>query len=259
MLILNSKEVDVPGLDSVNWTQDPKCPRTTDVSVRRTWIHGIVIHTVHGKRGVLKPGYKESKRDLTYAQYQAHTSRDVSWDYTVDTDASVAVSNDPGTHYTWHAGSVNPITIGIELIQDDDGALYEDQFTYGLIPLLHALCDEFAIQKQVPARAGSPISGVVQRLAGPDLGRDVVGVYGHRNQTHNRGFGDPGDHVFAALLADGFEGFDFDAGEDKRVWKSRQLSLGIPMSEADGVVGPKTIAALKAAGYKNGVWVNGKV
>ncbi len=191
------------------------------------------------------------------ARYQAGSPRAVSWDYTIDQDGSVAVSNDPCKYYTWHATAVNGITLGIEMIQDDDGALYEKEIQ-DTAQFILFLCNKLGIQAQIPWRKGKPIEGIIKRIEGPLAGRDVVGVYGHRNQTTNRGPGDPGNAIFEELARIGFETFDYDQDEDLNAWKARQKTLGIPTEECDGVVGPGTRKRLEEAGYKNGLWINGK-
>ena len=105
-IVLDGKKIETPGLETISWLDDPKVPKTTDVSARTQWIRAIVLHTVHGKVGKLLPGVKSSTRAESYAKYQANTSRDVSWDYTIDTDGTIIVSNDPMKHFTWQATSV---------------------------------------------------------------------------------------------------------------------------------------------------------
>ncbi len=256
MIVLNDQLVDYP--KSVCWLEDPRgCPRTTDHNPRREWIRAIVVHTVHGKRGVLKPGSKSTGLNKSYAKYQANTPRAVSWDYTIDMDGGVAASNDPVETYTWHATSVNRYTLGIELIQETDGSQYSEGVEEAA-KFIAFLCEQLGIQKQYPARDGKPISGIIPRIEGAASGSNVVGVYGHRNQTKNRGFGDPGDHIFHALARLGFEGLDFERDEDLPLWKKRQASLGLTPEECDGVPGPKTLLALKAGGYPSGMWLAGK-
>lgn len=191
--------------ECVSWLDDPKVPVATDGRARHAIAaRAITLHTVHGKLGALKPGSKPSTRAETYAAYQAHTARQVSWHFTVDTDGTVIQSADPATWVCWHAGSVNAWTVGIELVQDSDGALYEAGIT-AAVRLVSLLCDRLNIPRRVPVDAhGAPERGVVQRLTGAS--GPWPGVFGHRNQTRDRGPGDPGDHVFAALLAAGFEG-----------------------------------------------------
>jgi hypothetical protein len=88
-----------------------------------------------------------------------------------------------------------------------------------------------------------------------DGGPDMVGIFGHRDNTERRGKWDPGELVFQALAKAGVEQFDFAHGEDRDVWTKRQKKLGIA---ADGVPGPGTVVALKKAGYKDGIWALGK-
>lgn len=279
-LILGGRVVPVPGVQCVSWLDDPaRCPQATDFyrwprrpcrpltdaeRARRQpppWIRGIVLHTVHGKDprrsgGTLRPGLSgPSQRDLWYAQYQARTVREVSWDLTVDTDGTVAVSNDPLEHATWHAGSVNPITLGIELVQESDGSLYEGQMAV-LVSVLDVLTRELRIQRQIPWRDGAPLPNVLARLrpAG-GAGHSIVGIYGHRNQTENRGFGDPTHWPFEALKAAGYEGFDLAADDDREAWRGRQRALGFQGTDLDGLPGPGTVTALERRGHPYGLWV----
>src|SRR5262249_26980222 len=92
-----------------------------------------------------------------------------------------------------------------------------------------------------------------------DGGESCVGVFGHRDNTGQRGFGDPGDEIFARLAAAGAERFDHNAGEDLDVWKDRQRALsgnGTTLT-IDGIPGPSTVLALKAAGRADGIWALG--
>lgn len=231
---------------------------TTDVTTRKTWIRAIVMHTVHGKVGKLLPGFsKPCSRAESYAKYQANTSRDVSWDYTIDTDGTIVVSNDPIKSFTWQATSLNPFTLGIEFVQESNGDLYEGQMDVA-VRFLDLLTRELAdrghpIQRQVPITSdGKAVKGVIKRIADTDSAKQVVGVYGHRNQTTNRGAGDPGDFIFEALLKAGYKGFELEAQQDLVFWKSIQERLGLA---ADGVPGPGTQQALIQAGHKHGLWV----
>jgi hypothetical protein len=80
----------------------------------------------------------------------------------------------------------------------------------------------------------------------------MVGIYGHRDVSNNRGEGDPGDLIFAALEVAGYERFNYDVGEDLDVWAERQQSLGLL---PDGIAGPYTVQALAARSYHHGLWV----
>jgi hypothetical protein len=168
----------------------------------------------------------------------------------------VIVSNDPLRRYTWHAGAVNGFTLGIEMVQEANGDLYADQIAavVQLIDFLTALLSDrgHPIQRQIPWKNGKAVAGVLARLANSDTDQNVTGVYGHRNQTTNRGPGDPGDSIFEALHAAGYLGFDYDSGEDIAWWKAQQRRLGL---QEDGIPGPAMAAALKAEGHAHGLWV----
>lgn len=257
-IVLNGQLVPIFGVETLSWLDDPRVPMTTDGFARRDWIRAIVLHTVHGKLGSLRPGVKVSSRAEAFAVYQANTSRDVSWDYTIDTDGTVIASNDPIKRACWHAGAVNAFTIGIELVQEENGDLYQGQLE-AIVKFLDALTRELAdrghpIQRQVPVSAsGKPVRGVIPRIADQLRSREVVGIYGHRNQTSNRGPGDPGDFVFQALLDAGYKGFNLDAGEDLTFWKTQQTRLGL--SPVDGVPGRGTAEKLLAEGHKHGLLI----
>jgi hypothetical protein len=220
-LILDGKKHDTRALagdlafTSISYVDDPRVPRATDFNVRDprerdTVILGVLLHTVHGKRGALHPGSKSDDRDIAYAKYQANTARNVSWDFTVGRDGDVVQSNDPVTRYTWHAGArpVNRCTVGVEAVQDDDGGQYEATMR-AQVALAEFLCERLHIPRVTPINPdGTPFAGL---LAEPRF----RGVYGHRNipgrdakgkPTAMKPFGDPGDHVFHALLRAGFLG-----------------------------------------------------
>jgi hypothetical protein len=280
-LILDGRVVPVPGVDVHSYLDDDRIPEATDgyrlrrrpVGPKRDaadgpWIRAIVLHTVHGKRGgTLRAGLgPPSQRDVWYAQYQARTPRDVSWDYTVDTDGSVAVSNDPLRRASWHAGGVNRLTIGIELVQESDGSLWMGQLDV-LVRVLDVLTRELRIQRQVPFVPGQGAQrDVFPRLhkvvSTPRLhekpgtdpgGASLVGIYGHRNQTIQRGVGDPTDWPFERLVDAGYEAMDMMHGGDIDTWRVRQAQLGIGV---DGIAGPATVAALEHAGHAHGLWAS---
>lgn len=257
-IVLNGQKIATPGLETISWLDDPKVPRATDTTPRTKWIRSIVMHTVSGKVGGVRPGKAPpSNRAESYAKYQANTSRDVSWDYTIDVDGTIVVSNDPMVAYTWQATSVNPWTIGIEMVQESNGDVWEEQIAV-TVKFLDFLTKSLAdlshpIQRQVPMDSlGKPVRGVIPRIVDASQAKSVVGIYGHRNQTTNRGAGDPGDPIFNALLLAGYKGFNLNNQDDITFWKGVQKMLGVT---EDGVPGPGTATALKAKGYAHGLWV----
>jgi hypothetical protein len=206
-LIIDGQRVETPGLETISWLDDPAVPRVKDGRRRVPQsARAVVLHTVHGKLGPLSdvPSVP-SVRAERYARYQAGTAREVSWHLTVDTDGTIVQSADIAAWTCWHATAVNGWTVGIELVQEADGTVYRPQLA-AVVALCDLLCARLGIERRVPARGGVPIVGVVPRLTGTD--GPWSGVFGHRNQTRNRGPGDPGSSVFLALLAAGYAGVD---------------------------------------------------
>lgn len=255
-IILNEQKFEVPDVKTLSW-KDPEATglgikEVTDKSTRKTWLRGIVCHTVHGKLGNLLPGVGPKTSDaIKYAKYQVNTDRDVSWDMTCDLNGDWVVQNDPLKFYTWQAGNVNGYTLGFEMVQHENGDLYEDQIAK-VVRMIDFLTAKLGIQRQIPwdVKNNRPLRKTVARIAAG--GSDVVGIYCHYHQTNNRGYGDPGPWLQQALKDAGYETYAFD-GDDKEVWKQRQTALGIT---ADGIPGPGTVRALAASGKKHGMYVS---
>ena len=206
-LVIDGQRVETPGMETISWLDDAKVPRVKDGRRRVPQsARAIVLHTVHGKLGPLSdvPSVPSARAER-YARYQAGTAREVSWHITVDTDGTIVQSADVAAWTCWHATSVNGWTVGIELVQEADGTVYRPQLA-AVVALCDLLCARLGIERRVPARAGVPIVGVVPRLTGTD--GPWSGVFGHRNQTRQRGAGDPGSSVFLALLAAGYAGVE---------------------------------------------------
>ena len=79
-----------------------------------------------------------------------------------------------------------------------------------------------------------------------------MGIYGHRNQTSNRGPGDPGDFIFQALLNAGYKGFNYDTGEDLTFWKGQQTRMGLQI--IDNVAGHQIQTKLLQESKTHGLW-----
>ena len=248
-LILGGKVEAVPGLECVNWQDVPKLRLKMGEDGRRrppgAWVRAIGLHTTRGRPFDLAAS--GAPRIIEGVGPKTHIARDtVGWwsldqrhagaHLVVDYDGGVACLADLTLEEAYHAGPVNERTIGIEIAQRPGGELYEAQLA-SLVILCDWLTLRLRIQRQIPHayEQGQPL---VRCRAG---GRDVVGVYGHRDITTSRGWGDPGDAVFAALERGGYERFDFAAGDDLERWKVRQAYLG---SKPDGVPGPKTCGAI---------------
>ena len=298
-VVLGGQRVEIPGVETICWLDDQLAvPKATDGRPRRAAVRSIVAHTVSGVRShrlVPGPG-KPSKAAEWYARYQAKSERVVSWHFTVDRDGTVAWSADPLAWTCWHANTVNDYSAGFEMLQDEDGTMYEATIRAAVAVILFLVRFEhplMAVQAQMPWRDGRPDAGLLWR-AGPEYatqcGRNLVGVYGHRNvwvwRSHQdaagkhvrtvdskgrsfpdtvRGFGDPNDYLFDALHARGFETFEMGGvgaygaplavePEDVRAWKVRQQLLGFTGKDLDGVPGPATRAALRRAGHPDGIY-----
>lgn len=282
-IVLNGNKYEIPGLTTVSFLDQverkygnkvrlqPAFGPAIHGKTRDTWIRGIVVHTNRGQLPQrIVPGGKDMQRDIALARYQASSTRVAGWDYTVDTDGSVAVSNDPWDLYTYHAGPANQHTVGIEMVQDTNKPynLYEDGLDATVL-LLDYLTNRLGIQRQIMCYDASNDSwreGVIPgRLQSPrdrtklrkePTGGDVVGIYGHRNITTNKGPGDPGNAIFDKLKEAGYEMFDVVTGQDKEVWKKRQEDIGLFEEYRDGVPGPKTRRILANKGYNYGMWVS---
>lgn len=234
-------------------------PQITDYDVRTRRVRAVVLHTTSGtcRSGAVKDSFtgSDAKAKLL-AKYQTKTDRHVSWDYTVGRDGVIYAQNNPAKLYSWHATSWNPISVGIELVQDDDGALYHGQLV-SLIELVDVLTRELRIQRQLAVVGGQPVLSKLARAdeKGALRGGDMVGIFAHCHNTDSRGPGDPGPAPFRALLTAGYEGFDFAAGADREAWRARQSISGIVGKGVDGIALDTTCAALEQAGRPCGLWV----
>ena len=156
----------------------------------------------------------------------------------------------------YHATISNRYSVGHETKEQPGGVVYQGQL-YAAIAVCLAGCRALGIQYQAPRLPylGKPL----RRFA--DGGRDLIGIFGHRDNTSDRGRWDPGDTVFGLLAARGVMLWDFDAGEDLAFWKPVQSDLtarGLYAGPIDGIPGRGTTAALKADGYIDGILALGK-
>jgi hypothetical protein len=215
-LVVHGRHVEMPNVRVVSWLDDPKvAPKVTDGKARTIAPTGIVLHTSRGQRGGVRSGSRPSNRAETLALYQSRTERQVSWHLTVDTDGDVLQQADVASWMCWHASHANGWTLGVEMVQHPDtGDLWQTQVD-ATVAVVEVLCREIQIPRRVPVDAkGNPFVGPVhawqEKSEGGAQG-SWQGVLGHRHLTTNRGPGDPGDGIFRALLAAGFEGVDVTA------------------------------------------------
>jgi len=258
-VVINGKQEVVPDVDVRNWFDDPKFRLAKKLSYRprlTRWVRGICLHTTKGLEGEVRPGAGPNRKvDEWIAGMWATGSRYAGAHLTIDADGSVGCHADLLTEAAYHAGAINEVSIGIEIYQDvayNKGVLYEQQ-----LEVVGTLCNwltrRFGIQRQMPQIRDRE---AIPRIAAG--GRDVSGVYGHRH-AGNRGPGDPGDDVFRALAERGYVQYKFrrDDIDEWRVVQDIALRFTDP-DDIDGVPGPGTVKALKAAGYVDGIFVLGK-
>lgn len=268
-LLIAGRLVAAPGLTAVPpasaggpvWNAlDPGdfMPRTAPVSM-------IVVHSTGGNwpqpvlPGAGAPGHARqilemwSGRDRGGGE-RVHSAAPI----TVDCDGTVYCSVDLVRAAAYHAQAVNGRAVGIEMCTYPDGSIRQATLdaTARLVALLTWSgmpgSGLLAIPAQMPRGPyrGEPL----RRLEVGDHqtdGRDVVGVIGHRDQTSQRGRGDPGDAIWTALAALGFEGVDYNGGEDLELGRARQraLNAGGAGLDVDGIVGPASLARARQQGF----------
>lgn len=250
-LLIAGVIVPVEGLDIANPTDTPWCKLDPgDYKRRQTaWIRQVIVHGTRGgwPQGIL-PGAGAGGRDKIVAEFWRKDPEHSAAPLVVDTDGTVACLCDLAYFAPYHATVSNDWSVGIEMAQVGASDVYEATIA-ATVRLVRALCEQFSIPFQIPtAYRNKPLE---RMLTG---GKDCVGVFGHRENTHRRGRGDPGDAIMVALEQATAERFDFDAGHDLSAWKLRQAKLNA-MGEkltVDGVAGPSTMAALRRHGFASG-------
>lgn len=173
----------------------------------------------------------------------------------VDSAGTICCLTDLLYAMAYHAEGSNPWSVGIEMYQFPDGHVMQATIDAAAACAL-AICEALAIpfQHHGGHYDGEPLprmeTGTAERRHNSG-GADCVGIFGHRQNTSQRGRGDPGDAIFDALAALGSEPLDFRTGQDLTVARRRQmklLSLGERLT-VDGLVGPASMAAAKRQGY----------
>lgn len=244
-ILIDGHQYEIPGLHSVCVDQDVRlsvgpedfCPRTSPT------ISLICIHTTVGDEPVVfTAGAGPGGNGLRYADiWKSDSGRHAASHFLCDSDGTVYNFLDIGKFAAYHATSINQISVGIELMQHKDGKVYEAAYK-SCVQLCEWLTAQtgklsrLVVQKQFHY----PHNGAISRLIRG--GRDCNGIIGHRDQSLDRGAGDPGDLIFKYLWQAGFEAMDFYREDDKDIWMLRQRMMGF--EKADGVVGPKTVAKM---------------
>lgn len=274
-LLLNGQLVAVPGVTVVPPDNHggPAWNRlgVDDYAARRVAPSIIVIHTTGGHwpqpiraaRG--EPGHARQILEMWSGADHGGGERVHSGaPLVVDYDGTVYCAADIARTAAHHAQLVNQRAVGIEMCTYPDGSITDATLDAcaGLVAeLTHSgICAGLlAIPAQMPRGPyrGQPLRrlevGGVQTA-----GSGLVGVIGHRDQTGRRGCGDPGDAIWRRLAALGFEGLDYDGGEDLELGRARQAALNARDANAgctlrplvvDGIVGPASLAAMRRLGF----------
>lgn len=256
-MIIPVPDVDVIGPHEAAWAH----LSPGDGVPRNNWPQQVILHKVlaDDPERVLpgpeprKPGQpRHAERTATFWQRDpAHSGAHIVVD-----DLGAACLADLIKFCAWHANQSNQRSIGIEHAEEPGGIVREQTLVNGVKVCL-AIAELVGIQLQVP-RPGTYHGAPMRRFI--DGGSTLVGFFGHRDVTSSRGRWDPGDEMFARLIAAGAEPYDFSAGEDVATWKSRQRWLVTRGHNllVDGVPGRHTTEALIAEGYKGGVWALGR-
>lgn len=180
----------------------------------------------------------------------------------IDFDGTIVCLVDIVYCAAYHAERANEASIGVEHCTTPDGSIY--QATLDASVALHrALCDVdglLAIPFQVHCApyANAPLARCeTGRKTADHDGRvqtdcaDIYGILQHRDQTSERGRGDAGDALIAALIAGGAEPINYATGHDLKIGRDRQRSL-VAMGEqlvVDGLVGAASLAAAHRRGF----------
>ena len=262
-LMVNGKSVLVEGVSIVNTNDNPLCSLTAgkDYKNRTSWPTQWILHkTIADDPEHVIPGAGVSGGPAKTAQMWRDSIgkilpyRNAGAHLITGEDGVVWNLADLVTADVFHATVSNIFSVGHETREAAGGGVQQAALDATVAVVLAGI-EALGIQGQFhrPYK-GHPFARMLNG------GIDCIGVFGHRDNTEDRGEWDPGNILFSMLYAKGLEAFDFSVEQDKEVWANRQRDLiakGYALV-ADGVPGPKTTAALRSEGYRGGVWALGK-
>jgi hypothetical protein len=242
-----------------------------DYMMRQTpWIRQIIIHTTGGLwpqavlAGRAPGGHAKQIAEMWSGADRGGGERVHSAaQLIIDFDGTVACLCDLATVAAYHAEASNHWSVGIEMSTFPHGEI-SGATLRATARLVDFLCwPTFPIPRQMPRGPyrNKPIArmeiestvngGALKRvqLGGPGL----CGVFGHRDNTSDRGAGDPGDAIWNELDTLGFERVNFHTFEDLTIGKERQAQLNARGARltVDGIVGSKSLLAAENQGYRN--------
>lgn len=264
-LTISGDEHRIDGLNIVNgrdvsWASlhpDDYCMRRT------SWIRQIILHTTSGNwpqpvlDGAGPAGHAQQIVEMWSGDDHGGGERIHSAaQLIVDFDGTIYCLCDMARVVAYHAEGSNPWSVGIEMCTRPDGSIYRATLT-ATARLVDYLCyPTLPIPRLMPRGPyrNEPLLRMEARDNGHRLqlgGPDVIGVLGHRDNTSERGRGDPGDAIWTELAALGFEGVDYAGGEDLELGKRRQAALNVRGGSlrVDGIVGPASLAEAERQGF----------
>lgn len=276
-IVIGDKTYNIDGVRCISPGEESWCRMASDDCGPRTQrIQQVTIHTTQGKwPHILKPGSPPDAgaRAKQVASYWSLPNGIHGGAPFIVDGKVIACLHDIKKWASYHATTVNGHSVGIEMVQEPDGTIYEDTLDT-TVKLVLLLCDVLGIPLQVssvPYRNNK----IIERLR--DGGRrDTVGVFGHNENAWmfpqwlseakrrqwpqgyaDRGQGDPGDEIKVRLRAAGAMAFNFDRGEDLAFWKRVQADINAKYKmglAVDGICGPGTHSAMKQLG----IWRGGR-
>ena len=276
-LLIDGKLVAVPGVTVIPPASHggPSWCRlgVDDYAARKVAPSIIVIHTTGGRwgqpvrAGAGKPGHAQQILEMwAGADHRGGEHEHSGAPIVVDYDGTVYCASDIVRTAAHHAQRINQRSIGIEMCTYPDGGITEatlDATAAITAALTHSGAPGsglLAIPAQMPRGPyrGQPLRRL--ELGGVQTdGRGLVGVIGHRDSTGRRGRGDPGDAIWQRLAALGFDGVDYDGGEDVELGRVRQSALNARDAKAgntfrplvvDGVCGYLSLLSMERQGFR---------
>lgn len=250
-LLIRGNLVPVPGLTIIppetNGGPDWAFMSPRDYRMRSKRCRQILLHTTKGNwPQYVRIGRGTGGKAKSTARFWQDDPAPSGAHIVVDNNGDVACLVDLAEICTYHATVSNEYAVGIEMYQESDGGIYEAVYD-AVVKLVPALCDALDIPFTVVA---DPYTGhPLERFL--DGAPDFYGVCGHRNNTEQRGRGDPGDEVFARLIAAGGEPVIAARHEDVERAKARQVWLNAHGGRlvVDGLPGPASMAESRRQGF----------
>lgn len=268
-LAIAGRIIPVPGLivippataGGLDWSRlDPRDCRAR----KTTWVRQVMIHSVTGDwPQYVVPGAGPGGEAARYADIWRTDPTSSAAHIVVDSAGAAACLADLAYTCAYHAEGSNDWSVGIEMFVAKDGSIREATID-AAAAVTEAICDAMGIPFQFHCGAyrNEPLirmevtdGGHRHNLGGPDC----VGIFGHRDNTSERGRGDPGDAIYATLAGRGAEGLDYAAEQDLAVGRQRQTALNAEASRrgetwsplvVDGLVGPVSLARARQMGMR---------